>query len=305
MSGSVVCFVATKPLQIITSILVARQLRPRHSSLVVVPNFADGDRVTERLARQDTGFGSVGSASNRFAAILSLRTEEIARVFVDSDVGMKTLVAMRMLRLLKPGVRFSLYEEGITLIEPDQSLRPPAVYKRMGVALDLGESRIVDDVWTYTPDAVRVRLPSKAVQRIDATVADFVRAEHRLLHDVFWENQEDDTHGWGGAFCRIYLSSWRVDRTALAYLAGSHGYRVFKPHPHIRHDVAPTSGVDQVLAASIPAELVVVELAKAFAAVEVLHHGSSVESYVRPPNVRYVRVEEVLAAAAPSALEHA
>ncbi len=300
-----VCFVATKPLQIITSILVARQLRPLRSRLVVVPNFADGDRVVERLSRHETGFESIKSAPNRFAAILSARTEDVEQIFVDSDVGVKTLVAMQLLRVLKRRVRFSLYEEGIALIEPDQSTRPPAVFKRMGVAMDLGDSRVIEEIWTYTPDAVRDRLPTKAVRRIAATVGHFVRAEHQLLQDVFWETFEKDTRGWGGALCHLYLSSWRVDRNALAYLARSHGYRIFKPHPHIRHDVALTSGLDQVLPASIPAELVIVELARAFTTVEVVHHGSSVASYVSAPNVRYVRAEDVLATATPSTLEHA
>lgn len=305
VNGPVVAFVATKPLQILTSIIVARQLSLHRARLVVVPNFAGADGAVARLSRHETGFERVGSAPNRFAAILSLGAEDVERVFVDSDVGLKTPIAMGLLRLLRPRVRFSLYEEGVSLIEPEPADRPHPLYVRLGAVKDLGESRSVDEVWTYTPDAVRVRLPSKALHRIDAALGDFVRAERQLLHAVFWDGFEFDTYGWGGTLCRIYLSSWRVDHDAMAYLTRSHGYRIFKPHPHIRHDVALPYQLDQVLAASIPAELVIVALAKVFATVEVMHHGSSVATYVQAPNVRYIRVEEAIAPEATCALEHA
>ena len=106
-------FVATKPLQIITSMIVAHQLDRRPAILSVVPAFVDAEAVIARLRVQDTGFDHISRASRRTTALLALAVQGAGRVFLDSDVGVRTPVAMRLARALRRDVRFALYEEGL------------------------------------------------------------------------------------------------------------------------------------------------------------------------------------------------
>ena len=281
-------FVATKPLQVMTASVIARQLAGTRSVLVVVPTFADGERIVARLSGLASGFADVRSGRSRIAALLQLGARGASRVFLDSDMGLKTPLAMRLLRLVRPGVRFSVYEEGLSLVTPFVRDRPRPLLARLGATLNLGEAASVDEVWTYTPDLVRPRLPTKALRRIETGIGDFVTDRWSFLIDAFWPDHARDTQPWTGDACCVYLSSWEIDPRAVARLADARAFTICKPHPHIRRDLARPEGIDQMLHPSIPAELVILELAKRFAQVEVLHHASSAAAYVAAPNVRFV-----------------
>lgn len=281
-------FVATKPLQVMTATAIACQLVATPSVLVVVPAFADGERIVGRLAELETGFVDVQFGRSRVASLLQLGARGVSRIFLDSDVGLKTPLAMRLVRQYRRGVRFSVYEEGVSLITPFERDRPKPLLVRLGATMNLGESAIVDEVWTYTPDLVRPRLPTKALRQIETRLEDFISSHWSFLADAFWPDHARDTRSWTGNACCIYLSSWEVDLRVLARIAKARAFTICKPHPHIRHDVAWPEGIDQVLHPSIPAELVIIELAKRFAEVEVLHHASSAAAYVAAPNVHFV-----------------
>lgn len=298
-SNGRIAFIATKPIQIITSMILAQQLACETASLSVVPNFADGLAVTDRLRRHGHEFASVSAARNRVLAIVGHGVRGAPRIFIDRDMGARTTATMRLVKAMRPQTRFALYEEGLSLLDPSLEARPRLIMERLGATPELGTGHLTEEVWTYSPDTLRLRLPSKRIYKIDVSLAAFMEQERSRLVEVFWPSYVDDIRGWGGERCCLYLSSWHVDQGALARLARSPGRSICKLHPHIRDQTLIDRGaVDQVLSPAIPAELVVIALARAFEAVEVLHDNTSTAHYISLPNVRFLQVDDAEATTA-------
>ena len=283
-----VAFVATKPLQIMTSINLAQQLALAGASLTVVPYFAAADAIVQRLGRAGFGVPAIRTAPTRIAALFDLAATGATRIYLDRDMGMRTTLALRWLRVTRPRVRYSLYEEGISLFEPAEAERPSRLSALLGATLTLGEGPFTDEVWTYDPDRLRARLPAKPLHAITTPLSAFVEQHRAGLLEVFWPAYERDVRQWRGGTCCIYLSSWEVDARALEYVTATSAFKVFKPHPHMRGDIAAPQGFDHVLDAAIPAELVLLEMARLFDEVIVVHVDSSTARYVSAGNVRFV-----------------
>jgi len=88
--------------------------------------------------------------------------------------------------------------------------------------------------------------------------------------------------------CAIYLTSWVVHNVGLARLNEFVGDRFMKPHPYIKS--TPELSKIQIISASAPAELVVMDLLTKYTQVTVFHHGSSCERYVDDERVVFVRL---------------
>lgn len=285
--GDHVAFLATKPLQIMTAMNLAAQRAHRRATLWIVPSFADATVIIERLSSLPLGFDEVHAVPTRRAALLLAAGSGIERLYIDRDMGLQTTYALRWIRATRPRVRFSLYEEGSALFEPEASERPSRISELLGATLTLGEGPLTDEIWTFAPAELRRRLPNKPLRPIEIGVRQFVAVHRDLLLHAFWPTFERDARAWNGSSACIYLSSWAVSPLAYVYLAESSDFTLCKLHPHIRDDVALPERVDQVLPAAIPAELVIAELAKCFDHVEVLHEGTTTLRYVQAPNVRY------------------
>lgn len=288
-------FVATKPLQIMNSINVWRQLGSPRAILYIAPLFSESAAVAKRLYAENPGFAMISMVRSRVAAVVSLAANGVDRIFLDSDVGIKTPLAMRVARLIQPRVRFSLYEEGTGLIEIPPEDAPGRVSQTLGAIMAFGESPLTEEVWTYHPAAVKRRLPDMKTLGISQTLSEFVRTNRDLLIRVFWPSYAADVGAWPDSSCCLYLSSWEVHPQAYNYLARSAAFTIWKLHPHIQDPLAVPEHVDQVIPSGVPAELLIMEMARTFDSVEVLHHGSSTEMYMRPPNVRFRHVDSAVA----------
>ncbi len=287
-------FVATKPMQVLTAINVWEQLGAPQATLCVTPTFMDAKGVVGRLAERSSGFMSVVQARSRAAAVVGLAYHGAARVFIDSDVGLKTPFAMWLARRLNAGVRFSLYEEGTGLKEIPPEHIPNRLLRTFGATSAFGESRLMEEVWTYDSQAVGARLPHRPMRQIARGLDDFVRSRRAMLLDIFWPAFEEHAAHWHGTKCCVYLSSWEVEPRVSGYLSSLDAFTLWKLHPHIKRSAGPVPGVDQEVQAVVPAELLIIELADFFDEVVVVHHGTAVEQYVKSANVRFVPVEDVL-----------
>ncbi len=286
-------FVATKPLQILTALNLARQWGRPDAELCVVPNFADARRSIERLRLEADAFARVHTAPTRATAIATLALRGGTDLLADSDVGFRTTSMMRLIAAARRDVRFALYEEGTSLLEPQDDQRPHRWFARLGVTMALGAGRLTREVWSYSPEIVRRRLAQQQVGKIEQSLASFVRDHREMWMRVFWPDAAEHADAWRGHRCLLYLSSWKADPKAFEILARASAFTICKLHPHIRQDVAVRGAVDQVLPPGVPAELVVLELARRFDDVQVLHEASAVAGYLNLPNVRFVDLKDV------------
>lgn len=276
-----------------TAMNVWRQLGKPPTVLCVVPNFADAPSIIERLAHLDMGFTTIYSARSRASAILSLSVHGITRTFLDSDVGLKIPFVMRSARAVRRKVRFSLYEEGVGIAKLSEAERPSRFLLALGATDELGESGLIEEVWTYSPEVVRKRLTTKPVLEIRVKLGDFVQTQTKLLTDAFWPSFASDSAVWYGTNCCLYLSSWTVNEDVYTYLAHQNAFTISKLHPHIREAANVPASIDQSLSSAIPAELIIAALVNAFETVTVLHHGSTTAMYVPHNRVTFVHVDSL------------
>ena len=190
---------------------------------------------------------------------------------------------MRLARLIHRQIGFSLYEEGTGTVEIPEADRPVRVSRVLGAVSAFGESRLMEEVWTYSPAAVRARLPNRNVMPITRSLADFVRCNRDLLMDTFWPSFHEDRQLWRGRRCCLYLSSWEVQAQAYSYLASADAFTICKLHPHIRDFVEMPPTVDQLIRSSVPAELLILELARVFEAVAESNRRRILELLCRGP----------------------
>lgn len=291
----VIGFIATKPIQIVTCMSIAHQLGGMPVDLHVVRSFADADGVIARLRSRAQVFRCVRAAPHRLLALAAQGGDAYRKVFIDSDVGARPTVMMWLLRRLRPQLSFALYEEGLSLFEPRDDERPWRVFEWLGATPTLGEGAFTDEVWTYSPEELRARLPGKTLSRIDEKPADFIRREHAMLTEVFWPSFATDTSDLQGQRCCFYLPSWQPDPRSLDYLARRTDHTLLKLHPHTRSrevQARARAAADRVLPAAVPAELVLSTLAQRFQQVDVLHDGTTTARYFDAPNVRFFAIDD-------------
>src|SRR5690606_3088147 len=104
--------------------------------------------------------------------------------------------------------------------------RPGRLSRALGAVSAFGESRPMEEVWTYHPGAVRVRLPHRRVVAITTSLMDFVRRNRTMLVGAFWPSFDDDRHMWRGKSCCLYLTSWEVQPRAYSYLAIANAFTI-------------------------------------------------------------------------------
>ncbi len=82
-----------------------------------------------------------------------------------------------------------------------------------------------------------------------------------------------------------------LDENFLKKLSNLHGLKLLKLHPHIKNvKQVNLYGFTQVLS-SIPAEILITQVAYEFKNVKVYHHGSTVFRYIAFKNVGFINIE--------------
>lgn len=298
-AGESVAFVATKPLQIMISMAISDQLRPESRfHLVVVTDFCDADVIANRLRACDSRWSDVTVVSSKRDAIAQCAEAHYDRVFIDSDVGLRNAWSLKALKASVPSMRLCVLEEGVGTYRQD--IYPPGrglAVRALGASSHFGGLSVTDEVWVYSPEAYRSCFPRQAhkVRAMDSSLQSWISDNVALLELIFVGGSLDDSLLWGaeGGRCVLYLTSWIWSAEACATVGAWGGRSVLKLHPHIRTDEDQLHRLfDYVVPASIPAELVVLALARRFDEVVVFHHGTSTEQYIDHPGLVFHNLGE-------------
>lgn len=286
-------FLATKPLQILVCLMLARQLGLSGTAdLFVVDNFAGAGAVIDELANGSFGWRSVRKCGSRFEA-LDLASRQSRKVFLDRDVGLAMYVAMLRQKAVR-GTQFAIYEEGVSSYDAfsELSRRQQLVLKLVGGATMLGRSRLTSELWLFEPGEVALGLRQEfKLRRIEGELQRFIRDERESLSLLFWRGSPLGHPS--EPECHLYLPSWTPDTRTATAVVERQGDSFLKLHPHTRegHPVSEL-GFKQVLPSVIPAELLLAELCDLYRVVHVYHHGSSVTRYYRSAQVQFHLIEE-------------
>jgi len=126
---------------------------------------------------------------------------------------------------------------------------------------------------------------SKKAKPINGTVMSHLEIHKRELARIFSYKAPESS---GSKDCHVYLSSWKFSQQFLTDLNKLTGDVFVKPHPHIKSLPEWIHGT--IISATVPSELVISDLSSRYSSVNVYHHGSSSEFYIREQNVNFVKI---------------
>lgn len=281
-------FVVSKPLQLIIALSIMTQLRIGQSvHVIVVDSFAGARDVCARLGSPDGPLKGVsaefvGSTKDGYRA---LRKRRFSRIFIDCDVGAVRYLELLMIKAANPHLTINVYEEGMGTYRTDlYSGIKKNVLDLVGAGTAFGGCGLTSNLYIYNPDDYLSSFYKTKVNliKIHQQIADLVCKMFGEMMTLF-----DYTPVSGaGSKCNIYLSSWKFNESFLKRFQSFPGDRYIKPHPHLKDANAEADAV--FLSAAVPAELVLIDLLKKYKCIDVYHHGSSIEKYIKSDRIQYM-----------------
>jgi hypothetical protein len=286
-------FLATKPLQLIISEIIAAQLDVNRKDIIIVDSFHDAHRVANIVAEYGfwTEVRCVRTRQEGIREALKLRADDL---FIDSDVGFRSFLYLFEYRTLvrKP---IWVYEEGVGSYRTDLYAGglKKWLFERIGVGVRFGGCRFTNGLYVFSPDKIQAQSLNVRtdfiVHKIDVSFQDYcVNHLKRYCHYFNISEKTFSEHEIGGVW-HLYLSNWSLDMAVDFAKRPLEGLKILKPHPHIKYiDDLVVKGFDVVLDGGIPVELLLIKMAATSNKIIVWrHHGSSASEYIKLPNVDF------------------
>lgn len=276
--------------------------RNAHRTLIVVNNFSNAKAISG-IVRQTGLWDKVIFVEKRpraFTHAALIRPDEL---YIDTDVGSRMFRHLLMVKCSKPSCKVFVYEEGQNTYQYSKiyfddnrgwiaNMRRH-VYPKLGYGVFYGGSYWCDGIYLCNPKIYKDTFGSRAKKtyEIETPPAEYCARNRSELFSIFCGSNEI-LHAHGSE-CIIYLSAYTISESFLQdeLFASANAYRVIKPHPRIKNPVEKYSHfADSVIASSVPAELLLLEVAEKFERVHVYHHGSSIERYINSDNMTYTKI---------------
>ena len=220
-----------------------------------------------------------------------------SRLFIDSDVGVRRYIQLAFLKLRKPRLIVSVYEEGVGTYRDDLYRGwKKRLFQVFGVGTYFGGCFFTTQIYVYRSDEYSRKLGCCGVEivKLQNTIEMLIVSRLSDLKRIFDVTPSclDGAEAEQQDECLIYLSSWLIDKEVVNKLSLQTGLKIIKPHPHIRTTVNLEGLGFLILEGAFPAELLVLWVSERFNKVTLYHHGSSVERYISRDNVEFIQLTD-------------
>ncbi len=287
-----IVFIATKPLQILVAVSIIKQLGiERNAHLIIADSFYDAKMVYDRMSSIDWSLSclSLGFKNSIKEAYDFSDNKKLKSIFIDTDVGLKKYIYLAFLKAARRNVRIHVYEEGIGTYRKDlYSGTKKILFDALGVATHFGGCIFTDRVYVFDDDRYRAIFSN--------IIADVIRVL-RGIDDILSEEFEawayvmnyQPVQPENAGICSIYMSAWHIDAGFIEEFRKLDGDKFIKPHPHIRKNI----DVDfaRVISSTAPAELILSDFSNKYNKINVYHHGSSSQNYIRKKNINFLKID--------------
>jgi hypothetical protein len=297
-------FIVTKPLQLIICEIISEQLDLDQKTLILrIDAFKDAKAVAQRISKHGfwTEMRVVETKRDEVREVLKIRPNEL---FVIGDVGIRAFFTLLKYKMFinKP---LWVYEEGRANygFEWYPNGFKKSIFKRMGIGVHNGGCRFTNGLFVFKPEKISDELLNRRnnfiVQKINPPFQDYCISNFERLCFYFDIPEKLIPKNKSGEVLNLYLSYWLVeDPQQFPYAMAIDfakkplkGLKILKSHPHIKNnDALNIPGFDVVLDGSIPIELILIKMAAISNKIIVWHHGSSVDLYIKFPNVEFRRL---------------
>jgi len=222
--------------------------------------------------------------------------ERYSKLFIDSDIGMQKYLQLILYKLRSPNTFFAVYEEGLGTYREDLYQRWKKFFlQSIGAASFFGGCRLTKEIYIYDHSEYCEKFPKKYANafRLMMSIEQLIARFPEVLLKIFGAEQltRHITPASGETSCVIYLTNWSLNERVLENLSTCTGFKLMKLHPHIKNARRFNTFGFLPIASSIPAEILITYASGIFKNIKVFHHGSSVDRYVSPRNVEFVKVE--------------
>lgn len=291
-------FIVSKPLPLMVCLAIIQQLPKKFAKDLIITNtFYGAEKMADRLSEVAKGRWSVVFLENHSFAYDYCIKRRYSKVFLDSDVGFQIGLKLLKIKILSRGVDFFVYEEGLGAYRSDMYYGlKKIILQMMGFAVYFGDNRLTKKIFVFNPGEYIKSVPNKGVQVIEivAKIPDILT---QFIDDFNYIFEIDQllpklAIGSKSECCEIYLTSWVLDDELVNRPPEKDVFRIIKAHPHIRSYVN-FENFDMSVEPGLPAELLLLNAIKFFKKVIVIHHGSSVERYIKDNNLSYKNLNQL------------
>lgn len=273
-------FICTKPLQVMIAMILSRD---KGSGFLYVVDSFSGARSLLESSELKNWFSKVEIFKSRNSALLSARKLKPSAIFLDSDVGLKPFFFTLIVKCFLKNCYFNVYEEGVGTYRRDiiGSHLKRRIYELVGAGTFLGGSKLTDKRFVFNKERYMsvFSVSESSVVSIPVSIDCFVEEFFEKILLVFEEEFRLPEIRKEKAV--IFLTNWELNVDAVNSASVVSGDFFLKLHPHVKSfDCRKLNSSITVLPSSVPSELFLLLLAKLYRDVDVLHFGTSSETYM-------------------------
>lgn len=255
------------------------------SSIYIISEFNSATEVAKSEPLLDY-FQEVKMFNSRQKAIIFACKKKPDKVFIDSDVGLKTYIQLCLFKLKRPKSEIHVYEEGIGTYRTDliPSIPKKILHKAIGAACYFGDSIAVKKIHVFDVKKHAQIIPhlKKKTLSIPQSMSTFIEDNEKTILNIFCPKFKlEPTTDSRDAY--IYLSDWDIEEKEITTLIKKKNIFI-KPHPHKKEiELEPYRRIipsAQWIPGSIPAEVILLMLSKKYTCVFVKHKKSSSIHYM-------------------------
>lgn len=296
--NSSVCFLASKPLQIMVASIIAGQINSTNNTLIIANEFAMSYSVFENIKRNKKFFSKVFYVDSKKSGYKFIINNKFNYIFIDSDVGLKNFINQLLIKI-KSGLnsKFIVFEEGFGTYRDDLYVKwKTKLLSFFGVGAFFGQSILTSGLFLFNPNKYRVNIRNRALVEIEFSLQNHIESNMDYYRSVFDFYGHSLIYTSSNRRCALYLSDWIYSQVGIDLLTDykNQGCDVFiKPHPHMRGDeISKETGIP-FFSGGVPVELILLDLNNKYEEIVAIHHGSSVVNYIHTSKIKYQNLNEI------------
>jgi hypothetical protein len=296
-------YIITKPLQYINATNI-----PDDSikDCLLINNFQNTEGFSENIKKYSSRWNKVIVFKNRFVALLFIlfKRNKYEKLFIDSDFG----TLNRIILLFLYSISVYVYEEGFgnyrKTIRTRKTLRDRLLGKIDNFlgSKHIGSFYLTKGIYLYNHNAFLnlvspinrkqlLQFKSNFQQHLTSLPEISILFPTHILKKI----KEKDV--------LLYLTSWEVNQKYLEIIQNYPKHiKILKPHPHIKNKTGIERYFDITITNSLPAEILIAEIANNSNSLLIIHQGSSALLYIKnsekikeiniDSNTKYIQILE-------------
>jgi O-antigen/teichoic acid export membrane protein len=287
-------FICTKPLQLIVCMIINKKNTDNH--LYIVDSFYNSQEIADAQKLKKL-FKKVSWFKSRHDALRAAANEKPSNIYIDSDVGFKTMIELCKLKIKSKITDIQVYEEGIGTYMADlfPSKIKRKLYTSLGLGCNFGGAFVTQKIHIFNPDLFKKNIPylSKKAVGIEDSLVRWAAENKSDLIKIFSPGFKIE-NTLETKVANLYLTDWNADKKSIEEVSNL-GKLFIKPHPHIKKEILdkiPKNKNIELIPSSLPAEIVIILFLEMYDKVRVYHNTSSCLMYCSELNIESIDISK-------------